>query len=72
MLALTKEGWRRASSPASSPMPRSPRRASAGIAAQGKKFLAQAPSIHSKLVKVLMVALNAREQDSLFRICRPM
>jgi len=27
-------------------------------------------SIHSKLVKALMVALNAREQDSLFRVCR--
>jgi hypothetical protein len=41
-----------------------------GITAQGKKFLGQVLSIHSKLVKALMAAANAREQDSLFRICR--
>jgi DNA-binding MarR family transcriptional regulator len=41
-----------------------------GMTAQGKKFLGQVLSIHSKLVKALMLALNAREQDSLFRICR--
>jgi hypothetical protein len=41
-----------------------------GITAQGKKFLGLVLSIHSKLVKALMAAVNAREQDSLFRICR--
>jgi DNA-binding MarR family transcriptional regulator len=41
-----------------------------GLTAEGKKFLRNALSIHAKLVKAMMRALDAREQDSLFRICR--
>jgi DNA-binding MarR family transcriptional regulator len=41
-----------------------------GITAEGKKFLRQVLSIDAKLVKALMRALEGREQDSLFRICR--
>ena len=41
-----------------------------GLTAEGKKFLRNVLSIHAKLVKAMMRALDAREQDSLFRICR--
>ncbi len=41
-----------------------------GLTAEGKAFLKQVLSIHSKLVKALMRALEGREQDSLFRNCR--
>jgi len=40
------------------------------MTAQRKEFLRQVPSIHSKLVKAPTAAVNAREQDPLFRICR--
>jgi len=36
----------------------------------GKKFMSQVLPRHSKLVKSLMRVLDAREQDSLSRICR--
>jgi MarR family transcriptional regulator, 2-MHQ and catechol-resistance regulon repressor len=36
----------------------------------GKKFMGQVLPRHSKLVKSLMRVLDAREQDSLSRICR--
>jgi DNA-binding MarR family transcriptional regulator len=41
-----------------------------GMTAEGKRFLRHVLSIHGKLVKAMMRALDAREQDSLFRICR--
>ncbi len=41
-----------------------------GMTAEGKKSLWQVLSIHAKLVKAMMRALDAREQESLFRICR--
>ena len=34
------------------------------------RILGAGASIHSNRMKALMLALNAREQDSLFRICR--
>jgi DNA-binding MarR family transcriptional regulator len=40
------------------------------LTAEGKTFLKQVLSIHAKLVKALMRALDGREQDSLFRNCR--
>lgn len=41
-----------------------------GLTRPGKKFMRNLLPNHSKLVKALMRVLNAREQDSLFRICR--
>jgi DNA-binding MarR family transcriptional regulator len=41
-----------------------------GLTAPGKKFMRNLLPNHSKLVKSLMRVLHAREQDSLFRICR--
>jgi len=41
-----------------------------GMTAEGKKFLRYVLSIHGKLVTAMMRALDAREMDSLFRICR--
>jgi DNA-binding MarR family transcriptional regulator len=41
-----------------------------GMTAEGKKFLRYVLSIHGKLVTAIMRALEAREMDSLFRICR--
>jgi len=41
-----------------------------GLTAEGKAFLKRVLSLHSKLVKALMRALEGREQDSLFRNCR--
>jgi len=41
-----------------------------GITADGKKFLDGVMSIHAKLVKALMRALEGREQDSIYRLCR--
>ncbi|HEX4001975.1 MAG TPA: MarR family transcriptional regulator [Candidatus Acidoferrales bacterium] len=41
-----------------------------GMTAEGKKFLGYVLSIHGKLVTAMMRALDAREMDSLFRICR--
>jgi hypothetical protein len=41
-----------------------------GLTQPGKKSMRNLPPNHSKLVKSLMRALDAREQDSLFRICR--
>ena len=40
------------------------------LSEEGKRFLRQVLSIHAKLVKALMRALDARDQESLFRICR--
>lgn len=41
-----------------------------GLTAEGKWFLRYVLSIHAKLVKAIMRALDGREQESLFRICR--
>jgi len=41
-----------------------------GLTRPGKKFMRSLLPNHSKLVKSLMRVLNAKEQDSLFRICR--
>jgi len=41
-----------------------------GLTRPGKKFMRNLLPNHSKLVKSLMRVLNAKEQDSLFRICR--
>lgn len=41
-----------------------------GMTAEGKKFLRNVLSIHAKLVKAMMRALDGREQETLFRICR--
>jgi DNA-binding MarR family transcriptional regulator len=41
-----------------------------GLTRLGKKFMRNLLPNHSKLVKSLMRVLNAKEQDSLFRICR--
>ncbi|HTW22862.1 MAG TPA: MarR family transcriptional regulator [Candidatus Baltobacteraceae bacterium] len=41
-----------------------------GMTAEGKRFLRYVLSIHGKLVTAIMRALEAREMDSLFRICR--
>jgi hypothetical protein len=41
-----------------------------GMTAEGKKLLKYVLSIHGKLVTAMMHALDAREMDSLFRICR--
>jgi DNA-binding MarR family transcriptional regulator len=41
-----------------------------GMTAEGKRFLRYVLSIHGKLVTAMMRALDAREMDSLFRICR--
>ena len=41
-----------------------------GLTAEGKNFIQQVLATHSKLVKALMRALDGREQDLLFRLCR--
>lgn len=41
-----------------------------GLTRPGKKFMRNLLPNHAKLVKSLMRVLNAKEQDSLFRICR--
>ncbi len=41
-----------------------------GMSAEGKRFIRRMLPRHSKYVHALMRALDAREQDSLFRICR--
>jgi len=41
-----------------------------GLTEEGKEFVQQVLAIHSKLVNALMRALEGREQDSLFRLCR--
>jgi len=41
-----------------------------GMTTEGKRFLRYVLSIHGKLVTAMMRALDAREMDSLFRICR--
>ncbi|HTX16200.1 MAG TPA: MarR family transcriptional regulator [Candidatus Baltobacteraceae bacterium] len=41
-----------------------------GMTADGKEFMRGVLSIHSKLVRALMRALDLREQDALFRLCR--
>ena len=41
-----------------------------GMTAEGKKFLRSVLSIHAKLVRAMMRALDGREQETLFRICR--
>jgi MarR family transcriptional regulator, 2-MHQ and catechol-resistance regulon repressor len=41
-----------------------------GMTAEGKRFVRRMLPRHSKYVHALMRALDAREQDSLFRICR--
>jgi DNA-binding MarR family transcriptional regulator len=41
-----------------------------GITAEGKKFLGQVLPIHAKLIKAMMRALEGREQDSIYRLCR--
>ncbi len=41
-----------------------------GMSAEGKRLVRRMLPRHSKYVHALMRALDAREQDSLFRICR--
>jgi DNA-binding MarR family transcriptional regulator len=41
-----------------------------GLTAEGKRFVRRILPRHTKYVHALMGALDAREQDSLFRICR--
>jgi MarR family transcriptional regulator, 2-MHQ and catechol-resistance regulon repressor len=41
-----------------------------GLTPEGKRFVRRMLPRHSKYVHALMWALDAREQDSLFRICR--
>jgi MarR family transcriptional regulator, 2-MHQ and catechol-resistance regulon repressor len=42
----------------------------AGLTKSGKKFMGNVLPNHTKVVKALMRALNATEQDSLSRLCR--
>jgi len=41
-----------------------------GLTKTGKRFIADVLPTHTKMMKALMRALNAREQDSLSRLCR--
>jgi DNA-binding MarR family transcriptional regulator len=41
-----------------------------GLTAGGKKFIGNVLPRHAKVVKALMRALDAREQDSISRVCR--
>jgi DNA-binding MarR family transcriptional regulator len=41
-----------------------------GLTARGKKFIGNVLPRHAKVVKALMRALDAREQDSISRVCR--
>ncbi|HEX4001344.1 MAG TPA: hypothetical protein VHX36_01775 [Candidatus Acidoferrales bacterium] len=41
-----------------------------GLTKEGKQFVGSVLPNHSKFVKALMRALDGREQESLFRICR--
>jgi DNA-binding MarR family transcriptional regulator len=41
-----------------------------GLTAEGKRFMRRMLPRHMKYVRALLGALDAREQDSLFRICR--
>ena len=41
-----------------------------GLTAEGKRFMRRLLPRHTKYVRALLGALDAREQDSLFRICR--
>ena len=41
-----------------------------GLTAEGKRFVRRMLPRHMKYVHALLAALDAREQDSLFRICR--
>ena len=41
-----------------------------GLTAEGKRFMKTVLPNHSKLVKSFMRVLDAREQESLFRLCR--
>jgi DNA-binding MarR family transcriptional regulator len=51
--------------------PREGRRvAVVGLTRAGKKFMGNVLPVHSKLVRALLRVLNAKEQDSLSRLCR--
>ncbi len=41
-----------------------------GLTGRGKKFIGNVLPRHAKVVKALMRALDAREQDSISRVCR--